>query len=507
MKKTVLLLVLGSLILTPSLLFGITRIEGEYQLQLDVRKQDRFFPWDFESNSYDTWAASQFRIFAMPRTGIEAFVRFEGDWNPGDNYDDRPRYLYRESHLRFLKQLGESEIDAYLFSRQDRFWVENYLIQVVQGGSVKDGDNAQGVRLDVRRFKGFDATYIVSDFSNQSKVGGGVTVPPPSDDAHIFRLRRTFLDGDLRTGMTWNHKVEAEKAEDYSNSVIAGDMRYTFRNIDFSLEYADSRRTADDAPGDDGFHFSDFALDNFSAALPRDAALKAEIRSFSFGNPKLGYYNVAPLYYYFGPDFADYLGEGTSDLVGYKINTWYLIPKRAVTLTFDYEHWEKYVWEHKTFEKYRVELYTEYVNGFTSKFWYDRNKTTDTGNPLFEEVTKNYDLFAEVQVENRLAWMRVQGKLKDLETTRKKELVSLETAVNITPYLKIYNRYAFGNDPARLRKGLFSEIQYRPQQHMELFVSYGPFWIGDDAIPVNDGDLAGGADNKDMFRVILKGYF
>ena len=80
-------------------------------------------------------------------------------------------------------------------------------------------------------------------------------------------------------------------------------------------------------------------------------------------------------------------------------------------------------------------------------------------------------------------------------------------AVNITDKLKVYSRYAFGSDPARLRKGLFTELQYRPQQNMELFLSYGPFWIGDDAIPVNDGDLAGGADNKDMVRLILKGNF
>ncbi len=38
--------------------FPITKVEGEYQLQLDIRRQDRFYPWDFESNNDDTWAAS-----------------------------------------------------------------------------------------------------------------------------------------------------------------------------------------------------------------------------------------------------------------------------------------------------------------------------------------------------------------------------------------------------------------------------------------------------------------
>ncbi len=508
MKRFLPAVLLVALLLAPAEAPGVTKIEGEYQLQLDIRKQDRFFPWDFQSNNNDTWAASQFRIFSAPRNGIETFIRFEGDWNSGDNNNERPLYQYRESHLRFRKEIGGSELDTYFFHRQDRFWVENHLIQVVQSHQAKDGGNAQGFRFDLRRFKGADFTYILSDFSSQSKVGGE-EAPTGTDDAHILRLRRSFLDGALRAGTTYNRKVEAREGASGYNEVWAMDLRYTFRNVDFYLEYAGSKRRGEgeDIPDEDGFHFGDWEIDRFAAGLPRDAALKAELRSISVGTPKLGYYNIAPSYFYFGPDFADFLGESTNDLVGWKVNTWYLLPKRAITVTLDYEEWEKYVFEQKTFTKWRAEMYTEFVNGFTSKIWYDRNRTVDTSNPLFEEETKNYNFFAEIQVESRLAWMRVQGKLKDLETTRKKEIVSLETAVNITDRLKVYSRYAFGNDPARLRKGLFTEIQYRPQQNMELFLSYGPFWIGDAQNPVDDGDHAGGADNKDMIRLILKGNF
>jgi len=516
MRPRILCPALLALLLAPSALFGITKIEGEYQLQLDVRKQDRFFPWDFESNNNDTYAASQFRIFSAPRAGVEAFVKLEADWYTGGNENDRPTFQYRESHVRFWRDFQARfpftdarpnlKADMYLFSRQDRFWFDNELIQVVQTHQVKDGDNAQGYRLDISNEHWEDLfSYIYSDFSSQARVGGGVA-PDPSDDAHIVRFRPVLTE-KVRLGGTYNRKVEAQAGENGYNEVWALDGRYTFGSIDFRLEFAKSKRRGPDTPNEDGFHWGDFELDHFAAGLPRDAALKAELRSISIGTPELGYYNIAPLYYYFGPDFADYLGEGTSDLVGFKFNTWYLLPKRAITLTLDYEEWEKYVYEKKTFKTYRAEIFSAYATGFTSKFWYDWNRTVDTGNPLFREETKNIDFFAEVQVESRLAWMRVQGKLKDLETERKKELVSLETAVNITSKLKVYSRYTFGNDPARLRKGLFTELQYRPQQNMDLYLSYGPFWIGDDSIPVNDGDLAGGADNKDMVRLILKGNF
>ncbi len=130
MKKHLpMVIVLVSLMALPA--WSITRIEGEYQLQLDVRRQDRAYPWDFESNSDDTWAASQLRIFTTPRNGVEAFVKLEADWNSGANNNDRPVYQYRESHLRFWKEFQGAEAEARLFSRQDRFWIENNLLQLV----------------------------------------------------------------------------------------------------------------------------------------------------------------------------------------------------------------------------------------------------------------------------------------------------------------------------------------------------------------------------------------
>jgi len=55
--------------------------------------------------------------------------------------------------------------------------------------------------------------------------------------------------------------------------------------------------------------------------------------------------------------------------------------------------------------------------------------------------------------------MRIQGKIKNLNTEFQKELASLETSVNLSRTVKLYNRFTFGNDPTRLRKGIFSELQ------------------------------------------------
>ena len=153
------------------------------------------------------------------------------------------------------------------------------------------------------------------------------------------------------------------------------------------------------------------------------------------------------------------------------------------------------------------EIYTEYVNGFTSKFYYRDRRTRDTSDPLRTQLIYNRDFFAEMQVESRLAWTRVQARIKDINTIFQKELMAFEVSVNLTRALKLYNRFTFGNDPTRLRKGIFSELQYRPLNNMDIFLSYGPFWIGEGNNPVQDADLEGSQDNRDLIRFIMRGTF
>jgi hypothetical protein len=178
-----------------------------------------------------------------------------------------------------------------------------------------------------------------------------------------------------------------------------------------------------------------------------------------------------------------------------------------MTLSVNYGEWKREIFEQKDNKEFYVELYTEYVNGFTSKFYYRARRTDDFSNPLFVQEFQNDDLFAEIQVESRLARMRIQGKVKDLGTEFQKELASLETTVNLSRSIKVYSRFTFGNDPARLRDSFFAELQFRPRPGMEMFLSYGPWWIGDSNNPVDDGDLEGGADNKDIIKFTLRGYF
>lgn len=502
-----------------------TKIEGEYQIQIDARKQDRFFPWDYDYNNDDSFGLVQFRIFSQPAQGVEAYLKFEEDWNRGNNSGFRPEFQFRDAHVRYRWEKAGRGVDSYLFSRQSRFWVENHLIEVVRNDNVKDGDNAQGFRTDVFGYLGTNFTYVYSDFSSQSNPNTTTdpAQPADTDDAHVFRARREFLDRKLRAGMTYNRKVEGELrlGESGHTEVLAGDARYALGTMDLLVEYAQSRTHHIDRPDSiqipgraayrpgDGYYQDAGFGDILRPArwLPSDATVKAELRALQVGTPRTGYYNIAPYLWYAGPDYTNPLGDGLNDERGWRFNTWYLVPQRAITITANYAQWTKEIYEQKDLRELYVEMYTEYVNGFTSKIFHRRKRTEDHANPLRTEVTDNNDLFAEVSVESRLAWMRVQGKLKDLDTENQKELASLETAVNLTRTLKLYNRFTFGNDPASLRESLFAELQFRPRGGTEMFLSYGPWWIGDSTNPVDDGDLEGGARNKDIVKFTLKGYF
>ena len=493
---------------------AFTKFEGEYFFLLDLRKQDRRYVWDFDSNSDDTWNVVNLRLFSQPMNGVEAFLRFEAEWNTGNNNNRRPVFQYRDAHLRFRRDFQGWGVDSYLFSRQDRFWVNNHLLRIVEGGAANDGGNAQGARVDFWGLQGANFTLIGSDFSAQShpNTGSQPDLPVATDDAYVFRYRQEFFENKLRVGMTWNRRNNRfANSPDQYTSVLGFDTRYHFKGTDYLLAFAEGKqKLAGDPYERDGWRLSDFDWSDPSRMLPADAALAAEIRPWRVGGRGIGYFNAAGTVWYYGPQFRNELGNGNNDEAGYWINTWYLIPGRAITWTNNYTSYTKRVTQARHYTEYFSELYVEFVNGFTGKLAYYDRTTRDwftDGPSTVKVVTENDDIFAEMQVENRLAWMRVQFRIRDLDTLFQKELAAIETSLNISNPLKIYTRFAFGNDPARTRKGLFAELQWRPRYGLEVFLGYGPYWIGGGSNPVFDGNLQGSADNRDLLRLSVKGTF
>ncbi|TPW15565.1 MAG: hypothetical protein FD129_867, partial [bacterium] len=464
-----LFVVLLAALLEVPLAAAVTKLEGEYNLQLDIRKQDRAFEWDFDSNNNDTFTQAAFRLFTQPRPGVEAFLRYEAEWNSSDNNGDRPMFFFREGHARYRFEMnaGRRGFDTYLFSRQSRFWVDNYLIPVVRDGEANDGGNAQGIRLESWGFLGgFNATAIISDYSGQydpsSVACANCTAEEleaarqdrqnKTDDGYVLRLRRSFDRNRLRTGFTYNRKVENQDGPDQTGdneaSVFAADVRYAVKDIDFSLEYAQSR-TIGPAPG---IRYED-GLDQkvLGITMPNSAVMVGEIRSLRLGNARTGYFNAAPLAWFRGPTFDNRMGESNRDEKGYVINTWYLVPGRAITLTNNWLEYEKSATIRRRVTEYYGDAYIEFVNGFTGKVFYRRRRTIDTQADGIQRQEPNDDIVFWLSAESQLAWFRLSGKVKNLDTAFQKQLVAIEVSVNLGARTKLYTRLVSGNDPTSLR--------------------------------------------------------
>jgi hypothetical protein len=506
---------------------GVTKIEGEYQLMMAMRKDLRMFPWQFDSNDGSTSNPFQVRLFTQPAAGLEGFLKVEARWNRGDNREFRPEFHYQEAHAGWRRESGGRGFDAKVFSRQNRFWVDNYLIKFAD---VNRGD-AQGVRLDTWGYWNTNVSFIAADISGQmdpenllASYDSRFGIPPPyaprdslvrqaslrTDDIYVLRVRREFLkDRKLRLGFTWNRYEGWAGRDSISdrtawNSVFGFDSRYRLGpSTDISFEYGFS-------------HLQEGNLEDQSVTFfgrrtplkfPDRAVAQFELRSLQIGTPRLGYLNVAPAWWMRGPLYLNSLGGPGSDETGFLIQSWYLLPDRAITVSSSYLRYEKkYAARQNEVREFYNELYVEFVNGFTGKTYYKRRDEYETDRN-FRLRDTYLSWVNELQVESWLAWLRVQSKLQNLGRADAKQLFVIENRINLTDKTKVYSRFALGNDPSRLRKGVFVQLQYRPTGNMEVFLQYGPDYIGGGSNPVEEGNLAGSGDQFDEVKFILKGTF
>jgi len=510
--------VLALLAAVPPTAGAATKLEGEYQLMMEARKWDRPFLWDFDANSQDVYNNIQFRLFSQPMAGVESFLKFEAAYHPRDNDNPSPEFKWREGHLRFRREFGTRGIDTYVFSRQDRFYIDWQLVSWVNGR----GD-AQGVRVDTWGWNRTSATFIASDRSGEFNPADFPSVPhQPRDsiaaqrarrtsDAWVARVRRAFLRNDaLRAGLTWT-RVEGWAGLDSTarpepwNSVLGADLRWNVRGADVSLAYGQSfeRTTAADsvrAPVVTAFRKP------LGFRLGEAAIVQAEIRSLKLGTARTGYFNTTPGWWSRGPRWRNGQGGPGNDETGFFLNSYYLFPERAMTYTNNLLWYGGKVYSRTNTRELYNELYVEFINGFTGKTAYKRR---DIYRPTSRGTQRetHLDWFNELQVESRLAWLRVQSKFRDLGTPETKQLFVVENSINLSPRTKVYDRFAFGNDPSILRKAVFVQLQYRPTGNMEMFLQYGPDYIGGGSMPVDEGNLVGSGDQRDMIKFILKGNF
>ena len=514
----ILVLVIATLTALPlHALAAETVLEGYWEAFMGGNRKNDEHPWNL-------WRPSQyFELKARRSLGseAEAWVKFGARWDSWNNPGDQPRFWLQEGHLKFRRDRDGKGFESFLFTREHRYWIGNHLLQLVSGAAGGDGSNSSGLRVDGWHGP-WNLTYVLSDFSHQDTWD--TPAVESSDDVHILRVTRrldargSYLGGSfLRknygspgAGSSWGKQ---------QNYVVSADMQWFGEAFDIAAEFADSHVPAEEI-GDDTWHkeawkYGEFGR-SFEHFFPRNSAFRAELRNLKMGNHRWGHYTLNMGYWNLGPDYRNYMGGDSADRLGHFFNTYYRMPQRAVTYSLDWgmeRRRDPYAWqfdfegEPSAYSRdprrwLNQNLYIEFINGFKVTLAHNRNQDF-----FFGTTYKHHDWFAELIVENRLAWLKTQFKIKDWEEEYEKRIFGLETGLRITDSLKWYNRYMVANDSVESRYMLYTQFQYRPHDNTELFLSYGPDWYGDWGHLTNDTDFETGGRMIDEFKFQLKTWF
>ena len=153
------------------------------------------------------------------------------------------------------------------------------------------------------------------------------------------------------------------------------------------------------------------------------------------------------------------------------------LPRKAITAKIAYDTYHKRFADEvggglrPTNEIYG-ELYMEFVKGFKARFAYKRWHGYD-GSLEINDFYTYPDWFGEVSVENFLAKIRLQARVKDAGTFRQVTAMGFDMNVNLTEHLKGYLRALNVNEETEARNTLFAQLKYDLGMGSQIFFEYG----------------------------------
>ncbi|MCP4547225.1 MAG: hypothetical protein GY835_12270 [bacterium] len=484
-----------------------TQLNGYWEGNLGGNRQS-------DDNTWDIWHGGQYyelKLLSRQGDNAEAWIKFGGRWDGNNNKFTNPRLFAQEGHLKYRLDRDGKGFESFLFFREQRYWIGNHLLNLVDEGNVSNGNNSQGVRFDAWH-GAWNLTYVLSDASEQTMKD------PQADDFHIVRLTRRYGDQGSYFGGSILRKVDKDPDNDF-NQVRSFDWQWITNPVDISVEVAHSEVPSEtdvfNDTNDPGAWRHGSLRRSFEAFLPTDAAVRGELRNITMGDHRWGHYTINAGYWNIGSNYRNFLGGDTTDRIGHFFNTYYRMPQRAITYslkwgkerkstsyTYDLDEDDNPILTNDPKSWLEQNIYLEFINGFKVALTHNRRDEMFLGRDY-----RHYDWLAELIVENRLAWLKTQFKIKDWDTQHEKRIFGMETTLNIGGPWKWYNRFMVASDAARSRYMLYTQLQYRPHDNMEMFLSYGPDYYGDWGELTNDGDFESGGRMRDEYKLMIKTWF
>ena len=468
-------------------------MEGFYEGQFGKSYQSDAFKW----NMWDPNYYLETRLYGNPVYNSDFYIKFYSDKNYYQS--ERPLAVLAESHIGFKQDQNGRGFSATLFKRESRYyWLDGSMLGMINTGSVNNDGNGQGVRLDLWHSYNGSMSYIFSDFSQGS-----------GDDIHLFRYRQSIFKNKVHSGLSIQKKNYASASTNDFNQVIAHDLKVYVGRYYVATEFAIS-----DVPGDSVITSlnNEYKDNDF---LKSSVAFKTEVRGLRAGSPQSGYWYINPGIFSYGDTYRNYMGDNQSNIHGYWINSYYLIPRRAITLTLNYSNSRKIVPDtlivfngssqmEEVFDpttNIYMDAYIEFVNGFKGKVAFSKKDDEWQGN-----LYKHYDFFTEISVENTLAKLKAQYKIKDIGETWEKHITGIELSINLNDRWRFFTRGMIVDDRVGSRHSIFTELQYRIGGSSEFYLQYGPNYWGQYGLVHDDGFVSSGTMVKEL-KFIIKGWF
>ncbi len=500
---------------------GVTTLDGYSSFMAELKTSGGADPsWELGNPQLIV----EFRLKSSPWRDVDSFLKVAGE---SDRWVDRDedrvketKFFFQDAHVR----VRANKLETHLFAGQERFWLNEPLLQIVHSDQVKHDDwgpRAQGVRLDFWDLYGFSGAAFLSERSDykfrdwadlpsaeQGYYPGsaeGDTITSSTSDYRGFRVNRALLSDQLHVGTTY-----ARKDYEDPDSPYWGDRSFFDETIAFDIEMA----LGDIVPALTRFGRVTWVSEYgrtmsghlWTAEDPGVNGFKTELRDVRTG--PLSFMGSWETY---GKDFYNQgLAHGDQqNLNGYAqyyAEGHYRIPAKAVNL----KGWVKraapqgsvltpFAQSKSTIKEWGSEAYIEFLNGFTGKTEYKvyHNKNGTWPN-----------LFFELTGENRLVKLRTQFRIKDISTDYEVTAYGFEANVNLSDLWKFYARVMNIDEAAESRQTAFAQLRYLGWQSAEFFVEFGNPDHSNDL--VNDDDFATHGSNsitEPVFKAFVRIYY
>jgi hypothetical protein len=513
------------------------RIEGYYEAEIAMERQDSRWHFGPPSSNNLPRHYAELKFFSWPSDALECYLKLRAESNRDDDRTPRPDYvappwLDYEGHIR----LRGERYEGRLFSRQNYFYLNDEpLLKLVEDYKLKNDDwgpKAQGVVVNFwdvgSRNAGLGGTVIYSDNGGTQPSDRGDL--PLGDNGLIIRLRPHFLDsqfgdhgdwGQIFSGITILRKdwtTSGSDSEDLRglmyNTVYSFDLAYSPAGLKETglylgpLNLEQSRWTIECAKSETPYelHALDHSDDN-------TYAFAAEVRDIQISNL------MAHAWHFdFGENFRDYLsGRFDSDRHEYNrvqnhAELIWLVPRKAVTAKLVYDHHRKRISDEtdgtlRPATEWYGELYMEFINGFKGRVAYKHYHGFDDSSEIYDFYTYP-EWFGELSVENFLAKIRLQMRVRDAGTFRQLMAYGFDMNVNISERLKGYLRMLNVDEQTEARHTMFAQLRYELGMGAECYFEYGDPGQSDNIVYTDGFVNEGSGDNlRDRLKLFLKAWF